>query len=361
MTAPVVECVDVSKSFGGMTAADRVSFTLEPGEILSILGTSGCGKTSVLRLIAGFEAPDEGEIRIEGRVVSADHTLVPPEKRGVGMVFQEYALFPHMTVLQNIAFGLANISEQERHNRLSELLELVRLTGLERRYPHELSGGQQQRVALARTLAPKPVTLLLDEPFSNVDATMRADLRHEVNTILRESHITTMFVTHEREEAFAMADRVAVMSNGKFDQIDTPDTLYHAPATKSVASMVGTCDFLEGVVSGGRIQTELGSLGWEPNGHDYADGTPVDVLVRLDDFQIAPDPKGTSIVTSREFRGDEIILVVRTPSGAELRCRRHHYSTLPPGTSITLFPTKASPFVAFPTCATRPVQPGLTH
>ncbi len=193
MTAPVVECVDASKNFGGVTAVDRVSFALEPGEILSILGTSGCGKTSVLRLIAGFEAPDEGEIWIEGRVASADHTLVPPEKRGVGMVFQEYALFPHMTVLQNIAFGLANISEQERHKRLSELLELVRLTGLERRYPHELSGGQQQRVALARTLAPKPVILLLDEPFSNVDATMRADLRREDNTILRESSITTIW------------------------------------------------------------------------------------------------------------------------------------------------------------------------
>ena len=357
MTGPVVECVDASKSFGDVAAVDRVSFALDPGEVLSILGTSGCGKTSVLRLIAGFEAPDTGEIRIEGRVVSAEGTLVPPEKRGVGMVFQEYALFPHMTVLQNIAFGLANAPEQERRERPAEVLELVRLTGLERRYPHELSGGQQQRVALARTLAPRPVTLLLDEPFSNVDATMRADLRHEVDAILRENRITTIFVTHEREEAFAMADRVAVMSNGRVDQIDTPDALYHAPATKSVARMVGTCDFLNGVVSSGRIQTELGSLAWEPNGHDYPDGTPVDVLVRLDDFQIAPDPKGTSVVTSREFRGDEIILVVRTPSGAELRCRRHHYSTLPPGTNITLFPTKASPFVAFP--VQPPVNPGL--
>lgn len=353
MTAPVVECVDASKSFGGVTAVDRVSFALEPGEILSILGTSGCGKTSVLRLIAGFETPDAGEIRIEGAVVSGPGGLVPPEKRGVGMVFQEYALFPHMTVAQNISFGLANAPEQEQRERLAEILELVQLTGLERRYPHELSGGQQQRVALARTLAPRPVTLLLDEPFSNVDATMRTDLRHEVDAILRESRITTIFVTHEREEAFAMADRVAVMSNGRFDQIDTPDALYHAPATKSVARMVGTCDFLSGVVNGGRIQTELGSLAWERNGHDYPDGTPVDVLVRLDDFQIAPDPKGTAVVASREFRGDEIILVVRTPSGAELRCRRHHYSTLPPGTSITLFPTKASPFVAFP------VQPAL--
>jgi iron(III) transport system ATP-binding protein len=356
VTAPVVECVETSKHFGGVVAVDRVSFALQHGEILSILGTSGCGKTSVLRLIAGFEAPDDGEIRIEGRVVSAEGALVPPEKRGVGMVFQEYALFPHMTVLQNIAFGLANTPEQEQSTRLAEVLDLVRLTGLEQRYPHELSGGQQQRVALARTLAPRPVTVLLDEPFSNVDATMRGNLRREVDGILRESGATTIFVTHEREEAFAMADRVAVMRDGRFDQIDTPDALYHAPATKSVARMVGTCDFLDGVTSGGRIQTELGSLVREPNGHDIPDGTPVDVLVRLDDFQIAPDPNGTSIVASREFRGDEIILVVRTPSGAELRCRRHHYSTLPPGTSVTLFPTKASPFVAFPR-----VQPGLTQ
>ncbi len=348
MSTHVVECVEASKSYGGVSAVDRISFALQPGEVLSILGPSGCGKTSVLRLIAGFESLDHGEIRIEGQVVSTRNTLVPPEKRGIGMVFQEYALFPHMTVLQNISFGLVNISEDERHNRLGELLDLVRLTGLEQRYPHELSGGQQQRVALARTLAPRPVTLLLDEPFSNIDSTMRRDLRNEVNTIIRESRITTIFVTHEREESFAMADRVVVMNNGRFDQIDTPDTLYHAPATKSVARMVGTCDFLDGIVTGDRIQTELGNLALKSSGHHYPDGTRVDVLVRLDDFQIAPDPKGTSVVISREFRGDEIILIVRTPSGTELRCRRHHYSTLPSGTTVTLFPTKASPFAAFP-------------
>ena len=263
------------------------------------------------------------------------------------MVFQEYALFPHLNVAQNIAFGLKRMAKEDRQDRLAELLDLVRLAGLEDRYPHELSGGQQQRVALARTLAPRPVTVLLDEPFSNVDATMRGDLRREVNDILRENRITTVFVTHEREEAFAMADRLAVMSNGHVDQIDTPDVLYHAPAARSVARMVGACDFLPGQVRDGRIDTELGNFAWQSSGQEYSDGTPVDLVVRLGDFQIVPDPRGPAEIVSREFRGDEIILTARLPSGTEVSCRQHHQSTLPPGSRVTLLATKAAPFVAF--------------
>jgi iron(III) transport system ATP-binding protein len=343
----VVQIADATKRFGSTTAVDHVSFELEPGEKLAVLGASGCGKTTLLRLIAGFEAPDEGEVRVAGKLVSGGGALVPPEDRNVGMVFQEYALFPHLSVAQNISFGLKKMAKEDRKGRLEEVLDLVMLTGLEARYPHELSGGQQQRVALARTLAPRPVTVLLDEPFSNVDATMRSDLRRDINRILRENHITTVFVTHEREEAFAMADRLAVMTDGHMDQIATPDALYHAPAARSVARMVGACDFVSGEVTGGRIETEFGSFAWQSGDQEYPDGAQVDLVVRLDDFQIVPDPKGPAEIVSREFRGDEIILTARLPSGTEVRCRQHHHSTLPTGTRVTLLPTKAAPFVAF--------------
>ena len=348
MNAPVVECVDATKRFDSVAAVDGVSFTLAPGELLSILGPSGCGKTTLLRLIAGFDSLDRGEIKIQGWQVSTTHGQAPPESRNVGMVFQDYALFPHLTVAQNISFGLKRLKSDERVKRLGEVLELVRLAGLEQRYPHELSGGQQQRVALARTLAPRPVTVLLDEPFSNIDATMRTDMRREVDRILRENHITTVFVTHDREEAFAMADRIGVMRDGRLDQIDTPEALYHTPATPFVARMSGLCDMLGGKVEGDRVVTDLGKLAWSARDGDFSNGAEVDLLVRADDFQLVPDPQGSSVVVSREFRGDEIILAVRVPSGATLRCRRHHYSTLPPGTRVTLFPTRAAPFVAFP-------------
>ena len=243
MTTPVVELADVTKRFGEVVAVDGVTLELIQGETVSILGPSGCGKTTLLRLIAGFERVDAGEVRIEGRPVSLVNSHVQPENRNVGMVFQDYALFPHLTVGQNVSFGLGKLSREEGRRRLSEVLELVRLGDLEDRYPHELSGGQQQRVALARTLAPKPVTLLLDEPFSNLDANMRVEMRQEVDAILRESGSTTVFVTHDREEAFAMADRVGVMQHGRMEQTDTPDALYHEPATPFVAQASGICDF----------------------------------------------------------------------------------------------------------------------
>ena len=347
MSGSVVECVGASKRFDSVLAVDRVSFALQPGEILSILGPSGCGKTTLLRLVAGFEALDDGEVRIQGGLVSTRSAHVPPERRNVGMVIQEYALFPHLTVAQNISFGLSKLPKAGRRQRLAEVLDLVGLTGLEGRYPYQLSGGQQQRVALARTLAPRPVTVLLDEPFSNIDATMRMDMRREVEDILRDNNITAIFVTHDREEAFAIADRIAVMREGHLDQIDTPDALYHAPATPFVAQMSGMCDFLGGEVRDGRVETELGKFAWAGDDHDYPNGTQVDLLVRLDDFQLAPDPEGKSVVVAREFRGDEVILEIQVPSGGTLRCRRHHYSTLPIDTRVRLFPIRATPFVAF--------------
>ncbi len=347
VSGPVVQCQGVTKRFGRTLAVDDLSFSVEPGEILSVLGPSGCGKTSMLRLIAGFESPDLGQISIQGKVVVGRSAHVPPDRRNVGMVFQEYALFPHLTVAQNVSFGLQRLTADERHRRLVEVLELVRLTGLEARYPHELSGGQQQRVALARTLAPRPVTVLLDEPFSNLDAGMRWEMRHEIETILRENDISTVFVTHDREQAFAMADRIGVMVDGRLHQLDTPDVVYHSPATPFVARLAGTSDLLKGEARGGMAVTEIGTLPYASKNGALADGMPMDLLVHPDDFQVVPDAEGRHMVRSREFRGDETILVVAMPSGATLSCRQLSYSTLAPGDRATLTPEKAMPFVAF--------------
>ena len=343
-----MECVRAAKSFGLARAVDDVSFAVNTGEIVGFLGPSGSGKTTLLRLIAGFETVSAGEVRIAGRLVSGPHGHVPPERRNVGVVFQEYALFPHLTVLENVEFGLGSLPRPERKRHRQSALELVRLDGMERRYPHELSGGEQQRVALARTLAPRPVTILLDEPFSNLDAGMKAEMRREVGEILKESGATAIFVTHDREEAFAMADRVAVLQRGRLEQIDSPSALYHSPATPFVARATGACDFLPGRTQGGRAHTDVGSLAVTDPVAALPNGTGVDVLVRADDLQLAPDPDGGAVVLSREFRGDEVLLTVRTPSGAEVHCRRHHYSTLPTGTLVRLFPVRAEPFAAFP-------------
>ena len=347
MSGPVVHCIGVTKRYGDVLAADDVGFELAPGEILSILGPSGCGKTTILRLIAGFEVPDAGEISIQGRLVSGPSVQVPPDQRSVGMVFQEYALFPHRTVAQNVAFGLQGLSKPERQRRLAEVVELVRLSGLESRYPHELSGGQQQRAALARTLAPRPIAVLLDEPFSNLDAGMRHEMRQEVESILRENRIATVFVTHDREEAFAMADRVGVMREGHLDQLDSPDTIYHSPATPSVAQLTGTSDFLYGEVHRGVAATEVGGLPFTSTNGSLPEGARVNLLVHPDDFRVAPDSEGNCVIRSREFRGDETMLVVTLPSGAILRCRQRSYSTLAAGTRVTLAPQNATPFLAF--------------
>ena len=347
VAGPVVQCEGVSKRYGDNVAVDGLSFTLEPGEILSVLGTSGCGKTTMLRLVAGFEAPDSGEISIRGRLVSNRSKHIPPENRNVGMVFQEYALFPHMTVSQNVSFGLQGLTTSERRKRLSEVLGLVRLTGLEGRYPNELSGGQQQRVALARTLAPRPVTILLDEPFSNLDAGMRSDVRQEMEHILRENGIATVFVTHDREQAFAMADRIGIMVGGRLDQLDTPDVIYHSPATTAVARVAGTFDLLRGKASSGGAMTEVGTLRYATRNETLPEGTPVELLVHSDDFQVGPDSASDIVVISREFRGDQTILTVRLPSGDTLRCRHRSYSTLVPGTRVKLTNQKDIPFVAF--------------
>ena len=347
MTGPVVRCSGISKRFGDVLALDDVSFELDPGEILSILGASGSGKTTLLRLIAGLESPDGGEIRVQSRRAPGCAAHLPPERRNVGLVFQEYALFPHLTVAENVAFGLKGLPRQEKRRRLAEVIDLVRLTGFEDRYPYELSGGQQQRVALARTLAPQPAAILLDEPFSSLDAGMRSEMRHEVESILRKNDVATIFVTHDREEAFAIADRVGVLVDGRLDQLDDPDAVYHMPATASVARLAGTCDLLRGVVRNGLMVTEIGEVSYATRNGPLPDDAEVDLMVRSDDFRVVPDPEGASMIEAREFRGDATILVIATPLGARLHCRQRPSSALRPGTTVTLVPDRAEPFVAF--------------
>ena len=323
---PQVTLVGVSKRYRRRQApaVTGLSFTVARGEILALLGPSGCGKTTTLRLIAGFETPDEGAIVIGDRTVtdtgSGRATLVPPEHRGVGIVFQNYALFPHLTVEENVAFGLHRVARPTRKRRVAEVLRLVDLDGLARRYPHELSGGQEQRAALARALAPSPAVLLLDEPFSNLDADLRGQMREEVERVIRATDTTAIFVTHDQEEAFAVADRVGVLSLGRLEQLAEPEVVYHRPATPFVAEFVGSADFLPGLVTPEGIATEIGMLG---NGAGRPVGQAVKVMIRPDDVTFVVRDDGNAVILKRWFRGSETLYRLGLPSG------RHVYSSQP--------------------------------
>lgn len=254
MTTPVA-LEDVSLRYGDTVAVDRVSLQVEPAEIVSILGPSGCGKTSLLRLVAGFESPLGGTIRIGEDIVASASTDVPPEKRRVGMLFQHAALFPHLDVEENVRFGVAR---GENDTRVKHALSVANLSGLEKRRPHELSGGQQQRVALARAIAARPRVMLLDEPFSSLDAQMKSSVRNEVMAILRAEQITTILVTHDQEEALSTSDRVAVMQEGRILQIDRPAELYRHPAAASVARFLGEGQLVDAIVAAGIATTSIG-------------------------------------------------------------------------------------------------------
>jgi iron(III) transport system ATP-binding protein len=300
-------------------AVSGLGFTVAHGEILALLGPSGCGKTTTLRLIAGFETPDEGSITIGVRTVAdatpGRTTFVPPEARGVGIVFQDYALFPHLTVEDNVGFGLHRASRSARQARAREVLRLIDLEGLARRYPHELSGGQQQRVALARALAPAPAVLLLDEPFSNLDADLRGQMRVEVERVLRAAGTTAVFVTHDQEEAFTIADRVGVLNAGRLEQLAEPEVVYHRPATPFVAAFVGAANFLPGKVTADGIVTELGTL---PNADGRRPGERVSVMLRPDDVAFVPCDDGLAVLLDRAFLGAETRYSLGLPSGRRL-------------------------------------------
>jgi iron(III) transport system ATP-binding protein len=306
----------VSKRFGGdrHPAVDGLTLGVERGQILALLGPSGCGKTTTLRLIAGFEAPDTGQVLIGGRTMAdaARGLAVPPEERGVGVVFQDYALFPHLTVEDNVGFGLHALSREQRRQRVGSILELVGLLEFATRYPHELSGGQQQRVAVARALAPAPALILLDEPFSNLDADLRAQMRDEVEKVLRGTGTTAVFVTHDQEEAFTIADVVGVLDRGRLEQLASPETIYHHPATPFVAEFVGAADFLPGIVTSEGIVTEIGVFG---NVEGREPGEKVRVMIRPDDITFVPAEDGEAVIIRRSFRGSENLYCLGLPSG----------------------------------------------
>jgi iron(III) transport system ATP-binding protein len=314
-------------------AIKDISFSIREGEILCLLGPSGCGKTTVLRAIAGFEPVRSGQIFLSDRLVSSSTETVPTEERRVGMVFQEYALFPHLRAADNIAFGLHHLSRAERTCRVQEMLRLTGLEGLEHRYPHELSGGQQQRVALSRALVQNPVLLLLDEPFSNLDPDMASRMRQDLHSLLRRTKTTTILVTHDHDEAFAMADRIAVLNRGEIEQLDAPELIYHLPATQFVADFVGQADFVRGKIRQGLVHTELGEF---PNTIDGAEGSHVMVMIRPDDIHLVPNKSANSRIVARQFRGSENLYTVQLPSGQVVHSSESSTSVYHEGTAVEL-------------------------
>jgi iron(III) transport system ATP-binding protein len=315
----VLEVRGISKRYGGAStfAVRDVSLRVERGEVLAIVGESGCGKTTLLRLVAGLEVPTEGEVLLNGHLASTPAGSVPPERRGVGIVFQDYALFPHLNVLDNVTFGLRGIGRAGRSRRAMDTLALVGMQDYARRYPHELSGGQQQRVALARALAPQPSLLLLDEPFSNLDVMLKEQVREEVGQILRATRTTALFVVHDLEDVLSAADRIAILKDGALQQIDTPRAVYQRPADEYVARLFGSTNLLPGVPRPGGFQTPIGLIP-APAAADHQ--RPVTLSIRPQDLVIAADAEGATPVTVRQcrFRGDhlEVVVAVTTPSGA---------------------------------------------
>ncbi len=313
---PLLELHNVSQAYGHHQVVKRLSFDIAPGRIVCLLGPSGCGKTTVLRTIAGFEPVAEGEIVYDGQVISRKGWRMPPEQRRIGMVFQDYALFPHLTVAENVLFGLHRLDKAERGRRADELLRTMGLAGVASKYPHELSGGQQQRVALARALAPRPGLLLLDEPFSNLDVELRERLGHEVRDILKEHGVTAIMVTHHQYEAFAMGDEVGVMLDGEIQQWDTPYNLYHRPANRFVAGFIGEGVWLPGTVLNSRqVEIEAGILAGDC---DYPKGKAVDVLLRPDDVVFDETSVYQAEVANKAFRGADILYTLRLASGGKV-------------------------------------------
>jgi len=302
-------------------AVDEVSFGLRAGDIGVLIGPSGCGKTTLLRAVAGLERVTAGEVRISGKLVGGASAHVPAEERRIGMVFQDYALFPHIDVGQNVGFGIHRLPKAQRNARIAEVLHLVGLPGIERRFPHELSGGQQQRIALARALAPKPQLLLLDEPFSNLDVDLRERLAHEIRAILKAAHATALFVTHDQLEAFAIGDVIGVMHEGRLHQWDDAYTLYHRPLTRFVADFIGHGVFapatLREVNNQVLVQTPLGELGDVaecPLPSAFAFGE-CDVLLRADDIVHDDAAPVKAEIMRKAFRGSEFLYTLRLASG----------------------------------------------
>ena len=325
-----VRAVEIHYPGASRPAVRQMAFNLEPGQIGCLLGPSGCGKSTLLRAIAGFQPIQQGEIRLGTEIVSTPGNYLPPEKRRIGVVFQDYALFPHLNTQDNIRFGLRHWPLAQQQVRVEELLQLVHLEGLAERFPHELSGGQQQRVALARALAPAPQVMLLDEPFSNLDVELREKLGHEVRDILKRAGITTLLVTHDQHEAFAMADVVGVMQHGEVVQWDTPYRLYHEPASRFVADFVGEGAFVPGWLVHdapgsdhcSHVDIEIGTLNircqCSTQADPLAEPEAVDVLLRPDDVVHDDDSALTGIIERKAFRGSNFLYTLLLPSGQRI-------------------------------------------
>lgn len=312
----IIEFKHVSKFYGAVEAVHDLSFEVSTSELVSLLGPSGCGKTTTLRLIAGIETPDKGEIWLNGQRVAGAGDWIPPENRQIGMVFQDYALFPHLNLNKNIAFGLQHYNGSKQ-KRVDAMLELVGLAGYGGRMPHEISGGQQQRVALARALAPEPDVILLDEPFSNLDTALRQQVRGEVRGILRQTNTPAIFVTHDQEEAFSLSDKVAVMFDGVLAQYDTPQNLYKFPASPQVAQFVGEANFIPAEADGGAAQSPLGQVRLLKRAYG-----PVKLLVRPEMIHLLPTDEGISAqVIWNEYYGHNQRVAVRLDDGTELIIR----------------------------------------
>lgn len=369
MAPDILNLKNVTKQFAShlLPAVDRVSLALQEGALLGLLGPSGCGKTTLLRLIAGFEQPDSGEIELAGRPVCGG-IWIAPERRDVGIVFQDYALFPHLTVAKNVAFGLQHLtvkqslSAQQAQQRTADAIALVGLDGLEQRYPHELSGGQQQRVALARALAPRPSLILLDEPFSNLDVQVRLYLRQEVRDILKQVGASGVFVTHDQEEALAIADYVAVMRHGKIEQWGTPEEIYSRPASRFIAEFVTQANFVPAQRGHQGWETEMGcfDVGIDPcSSPDLLDVHSGELMIRQEDLQLEADESAPLLVRDRQFLGREYKYCLLTPSGRTLHARTTIGQRIDVGDRVraSVKPNRLHFFPAASKTARQPIRP----
>jgi len=323
----------VTVQYDAVAAVSDATFALAEGEIGCLLGPSGCGKTTLLRAIAGFESLSAGSISLHDEYISTPKRTKAPEDRAVGMVFQDFALFPHLNVRDNIGFGLSDLSSGEKTRRVLEMLELVGLVSVADRFPHELSGGQQQRVALARALAPSPQILLLDEPFSNLDAELRTQLAAEIRILLKKNKVTALLVTHDQDEAFAMADKIALLNAGKIVQIDTPYKLYHKPGSLFAADFIGKGTIINvGIDAAGLLGNNLGSLSINALPEDL--GNTVKLLVRPDDIAYDESSDTKLPIVSKSFLGPNYLYELALKDGQRVPCLTHSHVDIPVGDEL---------------------------